>query len=70
MTFCAICVDDLGPFVVRPLGKGNADVSVCAGCDSDHPRSGKVGTFGESTRTAFVGLVGSGTRHVRAKGGL
>ena len=37
--FCAICVDEKGPFVRRPLGKNNALVTVCVGCDEEKPRA-------------------------------
>lgn len=33
--FCAICTSDRGPFVRRPLGKGNAAVAVCLECDGE-----------------------------------
>jgi hypothetical protein len=35
--WCAICTSERGPFVQRPLGKGNALVTVCAACDEDSP---------------------------------
>jgi hypothetical protein len=40
--FCAICTSERGPFVRRPLGRGDALVSVCADCD-DEPARTKVG---------------------------
>jgi len=40
--FCAICTDDRGPFVQRPLGRGDAMVSVCSACD-DEPAKTKRG---------------------------
>lgn len=30
--FCAICIDDRGPFFRTPIGKGEAMVTVCAEC--------------------------------------
>lgn len=33
MSFCAICTSERGPFAKRPLGRGDADVLVCAKCD-------------------------------------
>lgn len=33
--FCAICADDSGPFVPRPLGKNDAIVNVCRDCDEE-----------------------------------
>jgi hypothetical protein len=38
MSFCAICCDEKGPFVRRPLGKDDALVFVCTDCDSETPR--------------------------------
>lgn len=35
MSFCAICADDNGPFVLRPLGKKDALVNVCRDCDEE-----------------------------------
>ena len=37
MSFCAICTSERGPFVRRPLGKRNAEVSVCTDCDTEPP---------------------------------
>lgn len=31
--FCAICLDERGPFESRPLGKNDAMVKVCRDCD-------------------------------------
>lgn len=36
--FCAVCTSERGPFVKRPLGRGNALVTVCAACDAEPPR--------------------------------
>lgn len=36
--FCAICTSDRGPFVRRPLGRGDALVNVCADCDEQPAR--------------------------------
>ena len=33
--FCAICTDDRGPFVQRPLGRDGALVTVCHDCDEE-----------------------------------
>jgi hypothetical protein len=32
-TCCAICTSDRGPFAKEPLGRGDAFVNVCAGCN-------------------------------------
>ncbi len=37
--FCAICTGERGPFVQRPLGRGDALVPVCAACDDQPARS-------------------------------
>jgi hypothetical protein len=38
VSFCAICTDELGPFVQRPLGRDDALVAVCMTCDTEQPR--------------------------------
>lgn len=37
-SFCAICTDDTGPFVRRPLGRDDALVVICESCDTETPR--------------------------------
>jgi hypothetical protein len=37
VSFCAICTSERGPFSIQPLGKGNADVAVCADCNDVTP---------------------------------
>lgn len=37
--WCAICTDEHGPFVQRPLGRNDGMVSICAGCDTVPPRA-------------------------------
>jgi hypothetical protein len=47
--FCALCTSERGPFVQRPLGRGNALVAVCGECDHTHPRSGRYSFEGGET---------------------
>lgn len=49
-SFCAICVSERGPFVVRPLGRNNALVTVCNRCDEEHPSKGGYGFDGGRAR--------------------
>lgn len=51
--FCALCTSDVGPFIKRPFGKGDAFVDVCAGCDTDHPNTGRY-SFGGGRTTGFA----------------
>lgn len=57
MSFCALCTSEDGPFVTRPLGRNNALVRVCAGCDDDArlvtPRGPEVArSYPERSRNA------------------
>lgn len=47
--FCAQCLSESGPFVLRPHGKGDAMVNVCDRCENEHPREGRY-NFSEATR--------------------
>lgn len=38
LPFCAVCTSERGPFVQRPLGRGNALVTVCVECDVGAPK--------------------------------
>jgi hypothetical protein len=42
LMFCAICTDDAGPFVLRPIGKDDALVRICEDCDTEKPREAHV----------------------------
>lgn len=40
--FCALCGEDApAGSALRPLGRDDALVAVCASCDGEHPRSGR-----------------------------
>lgn len=39
--FCAVCTGDVGPFDRRPIGKNDALVVVCKGCDEDPPTASR-----------------------------
>lgn len=49
--FCAVCTSERGPFVVAPMGRGDAPVLVCRECNEEHPRTGRY-AFDDSAASA------------------
>ena len=61
--FCAVCTSEQGPFVERPLGKGNAPVLVCKACDEEHPRQGRYAFEGNESPNLYGSMwIGRGAR--------